>query len=176
MSVYDVKDWKPELGEGAWIASSADVAGRVALGDGVNVWFGAVIRGDADTVAIGRDTNIQDGTVCHVDEGFPLKVGERCTVGHRAVLHGCTLEDDVLVGMGAIVLNGARVGCGSLIAAGALVREGAEIPPFSLVVGLPAVVKRALPEDETLAQRQRSALHYVEAADLYRREARERKS
>ena len=176
MAVYEVKDWKPVLGEGAWIAPGADVVGRVVLGKGVNIWFGAVIRGDADTVAIGRDTNIQDGTVCHVDDGFPLKVGERCTVRHRAVLHGCTLEDDVLVGMGAVVLNGARVGRGSLIAAGALVREGADIPPFSLVAGLPAVVKRGLPEDETLAERRGSALHYIEAADLYRLEARERQS
>ena len=175
MPVYDVKDWRPELGEGVWIAPGAEVAGRVVLGEGVNVWFGAVIRGDADTVRIGRDTNIQDGAVCHEDHHFPLAVGERCTVGHRAVLHGCTLEDEVLVGMGAVVLNGARVGRGSLIAAGALVREGAEIPPFSLVAGLPAEVKRPLPEDETLAQRLQSAEHYVQQADLYRHGARERK-
>ena len=103
-------------------------------------------------------------------------VGERCTVGHRAVLHGCTLEDDVLVGMGAVILNGVRVGRGSLVAAGALVLEGTEIPPFSLVAGLPAQVKRRLPEEETLVQRARHSAHYVEESRRWRDDSRERRS
>ena len=175
MPVYDLKDWKPKLAPGAWIAPGAVVAGRVELGPDASVWFGAVIRGDMDRVSIGARSNIQDGAVCHQDTDQPLVVGERCTVGHRAVIHGCTLEDDVLVGMGAVILNGARVGRGSLVAAGALVREGMEIPPFSLVVGVPAVIKRSLPEDETLARRERHAAHYVEEAHRWRDDSRERR-
>ncbi|MBM4117344.1 gamma carbonic anhydrase family protein, partial [bacterium] len=113
--------------------------------------------------------NIQDGSILHVDAGFPLRIGDRVTVGHGAILHGCTIEDEALIGMGATVLNGATVGRGSLVAAGALVREGMQIPPFSLVAGVPAAIKRGLPEAQALAAHRASALHYAEGAARYRR-------
>jgi carbonic anhydrase/acetyltransferase-like protein (isoleucine patch superfamily) len=159
---------RPQVPSSCWIAPGARVAGRVALGERCGVWFGAVIRGDCEPIAIGAETNIQDNAVLHVDPGRPLVVGERVTVGHGAILHGCTIEDEVLIGMGAMVLNGARVGRGSLVAAGALVREDSEIPPFSLVAGVPAAVKRRLPEEATLAAHRASAAGYVERAAQYR--------
>ncbi|MCB1162101.1 MAG: gamma carbonic anhydrase family protein [Candidatus Krumholzibacteriia bacterium] len=169
MPVYRLDDHDPAIPDSCWLAPDAQVAGRVRLGERASVWFAAVIRGDVDAITVGEETNLQDGAVLHVDAGFPLRIGARVTVGHRAILHGCTVEDDVLVGMGAVVLNGARIGRGSLIAAGALVREGAEIPPFSLVVGLPAAVKRSLPEEDTLAAHRASAAHYAANAERFRR-------
>lgn len=166
---YRLDGWRPELPASAWLAPGAAVIGRVRLGERASVWFGAVLRGDLDTITIGEETNIQDGSVLHVDVGFPLRVGDRVTVGHGAILHGCTIEDEALIGMGAAVLNGATVGRGSLVAAGALVREGMQIPPFSLVAGVPAAIKRELPEAETLAAHRASAQHYAEGAARYRR-------
>ena len=168
MSRYRLDDLSPALAATAWLAPGARVIGRVALGERASVWFNAVLRGDLDSIAIGAETNIQDGSVLHVDAGFPLHIGERVTVGHGAILHGCTVEDEVLIGMGATVLNGALVGRGSLVAAGALVREGMQIPPFSLVAGVPAQIKRSLPEAETLAAHGASARHYAEGAARYR--------
>ena len=173
MAVYRVSDRQPDLAPGCWVAPGARVMGRVSAADGVGVWFNAVIRGDMADISIGAGSNIQDACVLHVDDGFPLRVGERVTVGHGATLHGCTIEDDVLIGMNATVLNGARVGRGSLIAAGALVREGQSIPPFSLVAGLPATVKRDLPEEETLRRHGDSASHYRREAARYGRELEE---
>jgi carbonic anhydrase/acetyltransferase-like protein (isoleucine patch superfamily) len=170
MSSYRWGDFTPELAADVWLAPGARVIGRVALGAGASVWFNAVLRGDVDRIAIGAATNIQDGSVLHVDAGFPLAIGERVTVGHGAILHGCTIEDEALIGMGATVLNGARVGRGSLVAAGALVREGMQIPPFSLVAGVPAQIKRSLPETETLSAHRASAAHYAAGAARYRRE------
>ena len=127
----------PEVDAQAWVAPTAVLAGAVTLGAQVGVWYGTVVRADTETITIGPRSNLQDGVVVHADPGFAVTVGAGVSVGHRAVLHGCTVGDDVLVGMGAVVLNGARVGAGTLIAAGAVILEGAEIPPGSLVAGLP---------------------------------------
>lgn len=170
MPFYRLGGHRPVCPRSCWLAPGAQVAGRVTLGERVGLWFGAIARGDVDAIAIGDDTNVQDGSVLHVDAGFPLRIGARVTVGHAAILHGCTVEDDVLIGMGATVLNGAVIGRGSLIAAGALVREGQEVPPFSLVAGLPAAVKRSLPEEATLAAHRASARHYAENAARFRDE------
>ncbi|MGQ4617355.1 gamma carbonic anhydrase family protein [Nocardia sp. R7R-8] len=138
----------PEIDESAWIAPNATVIGRVRLGAEVSVWYSAVLRGDLETIAVGARSNIQDGCVLHADPGFPLTVGVGVSVGHNAILHGCTVGDDVLVGMGATILNGAVIGPGSLIAANALIPEGARIPPGSLVAGVPGKVRRELGAEE----------------------------
>ena len=132
----------------AFIHSTATVCGNVTLGARVSVWASAVIRGDSDAIEIGEDSNIQDGTVVHVDEGVPTKIGKRVGVGHRAIIHGATIEDDVLIGMGAILLNGTYVSTGSIVAAGAVVREGFEIPPNSLVMGVPGRIVRQTTAEE----------------------------
>ena len=169
MAVLQLGAWIPEVELAAWIAPGAMVVGRVSLQEGVSVWFNAVIRGDLADINVGAGSNIQDGCILHVDDGYPLTLGEAVTVGHGAILHGCTIEDDVLVGMGATILNGARIGRGSLVAAGALVREGEEIPPFSLVAGVPAGVKKTMVEADTLERHRRSADHYRSGAAEYRR-------
>jgi carbonic anhydrase/acetyltransferase-like protein (isoleucine patch superfamily) len=168
MTVYELDAESPQLAAGGaiWIAPDAAVIGRVRLGRRASVWFGAVLRGDEEAIVIGEDTNIQEHCVLHTDHGFPLTVGAGCTVGHRAVLHGCTIGDNVLIGMGAIVLNGARIGDDCLIGAGAVVLEGREVPPGSLVLGMPAKVARALGPDE-IARNRLSAAHYVAAAGRF---------
>ncbi|MCP4548870.1 MAG: gamma carbonic anhydrase family protein [bacterium] len=167
MPVNRLDNWTPNIAGDAWIAPGAYVIGRVTIAECVGIWFNAVVRGDMADIDIGCETNVQDGSILHVDDGYPLRIGERVTVGHGATLHGCTIEDDVLVGMRATVLNGARIGRGSLIAAGALVREGQEIPPFSLVAGVPAVIKKTLEEEGTLTRHRSSAAHYVQEAAHY---------
>ncbi|TVP71911.1 MAG: gamma carbonic anhydrase family protein [Rhodobacteraceae bacterium] len=127
-----------------WVAPGAHVIGRVVMGEGVSVWFGAVLRGDNEPLLIGEGTNIQENCVLHTDMGYPLTIGAHCTIGHKAMLHGCTIGDGSLIGMGATVLNGARIGRGCLIGAGALVTEGKEIPDGSLVMGAPGRVVRTL--------------------------------
>ncbi len=169
MPIHRLDECRPDLPDSCWVAPGAQLAGRVFLGEQVSVWFNAVIRADLAEIRIDEGSNVQDGCVLHVDEGYPLLLGARVTVGHAAILHGCTIEDDVLIGMGATILNGARVGRGSIVAAAALVREGMEIPPFSLVAGLPAIVKRTLPEEETLAAHRTAARHYAENALRYSR-------
>ncbi len=152
----------------AWIAPGAVVTGDVRLGARSSLWFHTVLRGDTAPITVGDDSNVQDLSVVHVDEGFPAVIGARVTVGHRAIVHGCTIADDCLIGMGAIVLTGARIGAGSLIAAGALVREGQEIPPGSLAVGAPARVVGPVAD----AHREaivRGAHHYVELSRSYMR-------
>ena len=147
----------------AFIAPGAIVLGNVHLGRGASVWYNAVLRGDTDRIAIGDDSNVQDLAMVHADPGFPCRVGCRVTVGHRVILHGCTIEDDCIIGMGAIVLNGARVGHGSVIGAGAVLVEGMDVPPGSLVLGVPGRVVRAV--DEPMRQRiEHSWRHYVAAA------------
>ncbi|WP_187684167.1 gamma carbonic anhydrase family protein [Nocardia wallacei] len=138
----------PQIDESAWVAPNATVIGRVRLAAEVSVWYSAVLRGDMEEISVGAGTNIQDGCVLHADPGVPLTVGTGVSVGHNAILHGCTVGDDVLVGMGATVLNGAVIGAGSLIAANALIPEGARIPPGSLVAGVPGKVRRELGEAE----------------------------
>ncbi len=149
---YSYKDWKPLLHDPVFLAPGARVIGRVEIGENSSVWYNAVIRGDVDRVQIGRSTNIQDGAVVHEDEGYPCIVGDHVVVGHNAVLHGCTIEDNVIIGMGAIILSGAKIGANSVVAAGALVPGGREIPPNSLAVGSPAKVARELlpGEQETI--------------------------
>jgi len=156
----------PTLASTCWVAPDAVIAGDVELHEDASVWYTAVIRADADRITIGAGANIQDGCVLHTDPGFHLSVGARVTVGHRAVLHGCRIEDDVLVGMGAIVMNGAVVGTGSMVAAGALVPAGAVIPPRSLVLGSPGKVRRETTEDERhlIAI---NAQHYVDLAKVH---------
>ncbi|MEO8667743.1 MAG: gamma carbonic anhydrase family protein [Bauldia sp.] len=162
MPAYALEGVTPSLpADGAfWIAPTAQIIGRVTLGKDVGVWFGAVLRGDNEAIAIGAGTNIQEMVMMHTDPGFRLTVGDGCTIGHRAILHGCTLGNNVLVGMGAIVLNGAKVGDNCLIGAGALVPEGREIPAGSLVIGMPGKAVRALGPEE-IARLRISAAHYV---------------
>nr|BAT29820.1 transferase [Aureimonas sp. AU22] len=162
MPLYALDDLAPTLPDGAsvFIAPGAHVIGDVTLGSEVGVWFGAVIRGDVARITVGARTNIQDGAILHADPGFPLEIGEGCTIGHRAVVHGCTLGDNTLVGMGATILNGARVGANCLVGAGALVTEGKAFPDGSLIVGAPARVVRPLDEAAIEGLRQ-SAARYV---------------
>lgn len=164
--IVSLEDRHPQVSPDAWVADTATVVGSVTLGAGSSVFYGAVVRADAERIDIGDGTNIQDGCVLHADPGRPLSVGSSVSVGHRAVLHGCTVEDEVLVGMGAIVMNGARIGTGSLVAAGALVPEGMEVPAGSLVLGAPAKVARPLSDAERTAVG-RNALHYVDLAALH---------
>ncbi len=172
MTIYRLGDRQPDIAEDAWIAPDAQVMGDVVLGPRASVWFGAVLRGDTERLTIGAMTNIQDNSVLHTDAGYPLVIGTGCTVGHRAMLHGCTLEDNVLIGMGATVLNGARIGAGSLIGAGALITEGKQIPPGSLVMGSPGRVVRELDAD-TIARLELSARHYAANAARFREELQE---
>jgi carbonic anhydrase/acetyltransferase-like protein (isoleucine patch superfamily) len=162
MPVYSLNDVAPELppdGE-YWIAPDAHVIGRVRLSEDVGIWFGAVLRGDNEPIEVGERSNIQEGAMLHADPGFPLIIGPDVTVGHHAILHGCTVGAGSLIGMGATVLNGARIGAGCLVGANALVTEGTEFPDNSLIVGAPAKAVRTL--DAAAAERLRaSALHYV---------------
>ncbi len=161
MPLYEIDGKRPQLEAGAWVAPSADLIGDVRLGADASVWFGAVIRGDNTPMLIGARTNIQEGAMLHSDPGAPLTVGAGCTIGHHAILHGCTIEDDVLIGMGAIILNRAVIRRGSIVGAGALVTEGKDFPPNSLIVGSPGKVARAL-DETTTAMLRASAEHYVE--------------
>jgi carbonic anhydrase/acetyltransferase-like protein (isoleucine patch superfamily) len=156
---------QPTIAADAWVAPTATLVGQVRIGDRASIWYGAVLRGDRAGITVGEGSNVQDGCVLHADPGFPCTLGNRVTVGHRAVVHGCAIDDDVLVGMGAVVLNGARVGSGSLLAAGTIVLEGAEIPPGSLVAGVPGKVRRELTDDE----RERIGQNAANYLDLSRR-------
>jgi len=160
----------PRVAPSAYIDVSAQVIGQVTIGERSSVWCNATLRGDVHTLAIGDDSNIQDNSVLHADfPDFPLSIGNHVTIGHSVVLHGCTIEDDALIGIGAIILNGAKIGRGSVIAAGALVPEGMEVPPFSLVMGVPGKVRREV----TAEERDRfkvNAEHYVELCHQYREE------
>jgi len=153
----------PRLDDRCWVAPGAVLVGDVRLAADSSVWYAAVLRADGGSMTVGAGTNIQDGCVAHADEQGDVVLGEGISVGHRAILHGCTVEDGALIGMGAVVLTGARIGRGSLVAAGAVVREGAEIPPGSLVAGVPAVVRRPLTEQEALRVREnaRTSLELV---------------
>jgi carbonic anhydrase/acetyltransferase-like protein (isoleucine patch superfamily) len=169
MPLYALDGVTPEFEavESNWIAPDATVIGKVRVGRNVGIWFGAVIRGDNDPITIGADTNVQEHSVMHTDEGFPLTIGAGCTIGHRAMLHGCTIGDNSLIGMGAIVLNGAVIGKNSLVGAGALVTEGKIFPDNSLIVGSPAKAIRTL-DDDAIEGLHRSAAHFVENARRFR--------
>ena len=151
----------------SWVAPNATVLGDVTLGEGSSVWYGCVIRGDTDKISIGAQTNIQDLTMVHVDEGVPCTIGARVGVGHRAIIHGCTIEDECLIGMGAVILNRAVIGTGSVVAAGAVVPEGMVVPPGSLVMGVPGRVVR--PVDAALRERITGTWkHYVDMSARHR--------
>lgn len=146
MAIYQLNDRVPVIPKSCYIAEEATIIGSVILGENVNIWFGAVLRGDNEWIEIGQGSNIQEGCVLHTDMGSPLVVGANCTIGHRAILHGCSIGENSLVGMGATVLNGARIGRNSLVGANALVTEGKEFPDNSLIVGSPARAIRTLDE------------------------------
>ncbi|MEN9374346.1 MAG: hypothetical protein RIR79_1898 [Pseudomonadota bacterium] len=167
MAVYELNGVSPRIAASAWVADSAQVMGEVEIGENSSLWFGAIVRGDTETIRIGDNTNIQDGSVLHADVGMPLTIGNNVTVGHQVMLHGCTVGDGALIGIGAIVLNGAKIGKGCIVGAGALVTEGKEFPDGSMIIGSPAKAVREL----TPAQKEglmKSAIHYVENAELYK--------
>ncbi len=168
---YEIDGAGPRVSEQAWIAPTAALVGAVEVADGASVWFGAVARGDGDAIRLGARSNLQDNAVIHADPGFPATIGDDVSIGHAAVVHGCTIGDRVLVGMGATVMNGAVVGADTLIGAGTLVSQGAQIPPRSLVVGVPGKVRRQLTDDEVAAIAA-NAGRYVERASRYRRSGR----
>ncbi len=167
MAVFALGDKIPHLAADVWIADNATVIGDVRLAAGVSVWFGAVLRGDNAPITVGEGTNIQDGAILHNDEGVPLTIGAHVTVGHMAVLHGCTVGDGSLIGINAVILNHAVIGRDCLIGANALVPEGKVIPDRSLVVGSPGRVVRTLSDADVAALRQNAA-HYLKAAARYR--------
>jgi carbonic anhydrase/acetyltransferase-like protein (isoleucine patch superfamily) len=173
VTIYSLGTRTPRFPEESffWIAPTAIVIGAVEIQAEVGIWFGAVLRGDNETILVGRGTNIQENSVLHTDMGYPLTIGQGCTIGHKAMLHGCTIGDNTLVGMGATVLNGAVVGRNCLIGAGALVTEGKHIPDNSLVVGAPARVARSI-DDAGVAMLKLSAAHYIENARRFARDLR----
>ena len=167
MAIYQLDDWVPEIAATAWVADSASVIGRVRMAEGASVWYGAVLRGDNEPVVIGPGSNVQEAAVLHTDPGFPCTVGAGVTIGHQAMLHGCTVGDGALIGIQAVVLNGARIGRNCLVGAGAVVTEGKEFPDGSLILGAPARVVRALGEED-IARMRRNAEVYVAKGALYR--------
>jgi carbonic anhydrase/acetyltransferase-like protein (isoleucine patch superfamily) len=167
MAIYELDGIAPQIADSAWVADSAQVMGKVELAEDASIWFGAVVRGDTETIRIGRRTNVQDASVLHADIGMPLTLGDDVTVGHQVMLHGCTIGDGSLIGIGAIVLNGAKIGKGCLVGAGALVTEGKEFPDGSMILGSPAKVVRQLTPEQLEGLRQ-SALHYVDNARRFR--------
>ncbi len=173
MPIYALGSFVPKLppAERVWIAPDAHVMGLVEIGENAGIWFGAVLRGDNELIVVGAGSNVQDGAVLHTDMGFPLTIGRGCTVGHRAILHGCTIGDDCLIGMGATVMNGVRIGAGSMVGANALVTEGKVFPEHSLIVGAPARAVRSL-DDAALAGLRRSAAGYADNARRFRADLR----
>lgn len=157
----------PTIHPTAYVHPTAVVLGDVTLGARVSVWPTAVIRGDTDAITIGDDSNVQDGTIIHVDVSFPVAIGKRVGIGHRAIIHGATVEDDVLIAMGAILLNGAHVGTGSIVGAGAVVREGMKIPPNSLVLGIPGRIARSTTSEEHERIR-KTVQSYLDLQEQYR--------
>ncbi len=173
MPIYSLNDRRVELrGTHHYVAPGAIVAGSIVLENNVNIWFNVVIRADNDVVHIGEDTNIQDGSVLHCDPGFPLSIGKRVTVGHKVMLHGCTVGDGALIGINSVVLNGAKIGAGSLIGANSLVAEGKEIPPGVLAMGSPAKVVREL-KPEQIAGILKIADGYVARSRLFKASLKE---
>jgi carbonic anhydrase/acetyltransferase-like protein (isoleucine patch superfamily) len=165
--VIPISEWTVSTDPTAYVAANATLVGAVTIGAEASVWYTTVLRGDGAPITIGARSNLQDGTVVHTDPGHPVTLGAGVSVGHRAVLHGCTIEDDVLVGMGSIVMNGAVVGTGSIIGAGALVPEGYVVPPRSLVLGMPGKVRRETTDDELVGIELNAAV-YLELASAHR--------
>ncbi|MBC7600704.1 MAG: gamma carbonic anhydrase family protein [Polaromonas sp.] len=167
MAIYQLDDLTPSIHETVWIAENAQVMGNVSLAEGSSVWFGAVIRGDTETISVGQGSNIQDNSVLHADMGMPLVIGENVTVGHQVMLHGCTIGDGSLIGIQAVVLNGARIGKNCLVGAGSLVTEGKEFPDGSMIFGSPAKAVRQL-TPEQIEGLKMSAQHYMDNARRYK--------
>lgn len=166
MPLYAIEGKQPVIGTDVWVAPSADVIGDAHLGNEASVWFGAVIRADNTPIIVGTRSNIQESAMLHSDPGAPLTIGADCTIGHHAVLHGCTIGDNVLIGMGATVLNRAVIGAGCIVGAGALITEGKSFEPNSLIVGSPARAVRTL-DEKSAAMLKASAQHYVEKSKVY---------
>jgi carbonic anhydrase/acetyltransferase-like protein (isoleucine patch superfamily) len=160
MALYELDGVAPTLNEGAWVADSADVMGAVELAENASVWFGAVVRGDTAHIKIGKNSNVQDGSVLHADDGVPLVIGSDVTIGHQVMLHGCTIGDGSLIGIQSVILNNAKIGKGCLVGAGSLVTEGKEFPDYSMIMGSPAKVVRQL-DEATVEKLRMSAQHYV---------------
>lgn len=169
MTIYKLGETTPDIDKDAWVAPGAHVIGKVTLGAKSSVWFGAVLRGDNELISVGEGSNVQENCVFHTDMGFPLTIGKDCTIGHKAMLHGCTIGDETLIGMGATILNGAQIGKNCLIGAGALVSVGKKIPDGSMVLGMPGKVVRSLDEN-AINELRLSALHYQEKSLLFRGE------
>lgn len=167
MTVYALGDKIPTVSDNAWVAPDANVIGLCDIQDGASIWFGATLRGDNELISIGKNTNIQENSVLHTDMGYPMVIGEGCTIGHKVMLHGCTIGENTLIGMGAVILNGAKIGKNCLIGAGALITENKEIPDGSLVMGSPGKVVRTL-DDETIERLRFSATHYSENAQRFK--------
>jgi len=167
MTIYALGEHRPQLDDDCWVAPDANLVGQVFVAQGASVWFGVTIRAEHDEVRIGTGSNVQDNSVLHVDPGYALTIGENCTIGHKAMLHGCTIGDNTLIGMGATILNGAKIGKNCLIGAGALITENKEIPDNSLVMGAPGKVVRELDAKNADRIRQ-SALNYQENMRRFR--------
>jgi carbonic anhydrase/acetyltransferase-like protein (isoleucine patch superfamily) len=167
VAIYRIGDDAPRVAPGAWVADSATVIGRVDLAEGASIWYGAVLRGDNDWLRVGRNSNVQDGSVLHTDLGIELVLGENVTVGHQCMLHGCTVGDGTLVGIQSVILNRARIGRHCIVGAGSLVTEGKEFPDGSMIMGSPAQVVRQL-TPEQIARLAASATHYVQQAQRHR--------
>ena len=167
MALYTLGDQTPDVHETAWVADTAQVMGAVSLGENASVWFGAVLRGDTATMRVGRNSNVQDGSVLHADEGKPLTIGENVTIGHMVMLHGCTVGDGSLIGIGVVVLNDAVIGKNCLVGAGSLVTEGKHFPDGSMIMGSPAKVVREL-TPEQMSGLEKSAASYVANAQRFR--------
>ena len=168
MAIYELDGKAPKIGAGVWIADSAQVIGGVELGDNVSVWFGVVIRGDTEAIRIGRNSNIQDGSVLHADFGVPLLIGDNVSVGHQVMLHGCSIGDGSLIGIQAVVLNNVKIGRNCIVGAGSVVTEGKEFPDNSLIIGSPARLVRPV-DDAGRAMLAQIAGHYVENGQRYAR-------
>ena len=169
MTLYALADVTPSVAEDAWVAPDANVIGNVVLGPRSSVWFCSTLRGDNELIEVGAGSNVQENCVFHTDIGYPLSIGENCTIGHKVMLHGCTIGDNSLIGMGATILNGAKVGKNCLIGAGALITENKVIPDGSLVMGAPGKVVREL-DAAAIKMLTGSALHYSENAVRFRRD------
>ena len=163
MPIFKFKTYSPHLSHSAWIAHDANIIGKIKIMEKASVWFGATLRGDNEEIFVGEGSNIQENCVLHTDHGFPLKIGKNCTIGHSVILHGCSISDNTLIGMGSTILNGAQIGKGCLIGAGSLVTENKIIPDGSLVIGAPGKIIRKL-DDEAKLSLIGSAIHYQERA------------
>lgn len=169
MAIYQLGEHAPEIDPSAYIADSANVIGKVRVEANASIWFGVTIRGDNETIVIGENSNVQEGSVMHTDPGMPLTVGKNVTIGHQAMVHGCTIGDGALIGIQAVVLNGAKIGKNCLVGAGALVTEGKEFPDNSLIIGSPAKAVRTLTED-AIARMHTGTAHYVLRAQFFKKE------